>query len=386
MSPLLFALYINDLGTELNSTNLGIDLQHINITCVMFADDIVLLGKTRDALDKLMEKTRNFFSSNKLLISDIKSKVITYNAATGTTSFEGSTHPPLHLEQVLCFKYLGIQVNCSPYNLFKSFNENVKKKARNYLSSVMSLSRSGPNRSELAYTLWTSCGLPSILYGSEVIPLTQGTIAELELCNTLVGKFMLQIPRSSANVACYIDAGLRPISAIVAEKVLLYAHSLMAKPSSYWPKLAMNFNISSGSLSPYTRYLLKWKSATNCFNLLPTYIRNAVRRSSIIDVLNQQRSVSTTTFAMLNTKTGPSGPNSKWFKPKSWITDSGFSQIYSSFRVCNSGLGNRGPAKNGEFYKLCHLCADTGTVALNNEVQTIITVAFSWTFLIVKNC
>ena len=44
--------------------------------------------------------------------------------------------------------------------------------------------KSGPDRSNLAYTLWNAVALPSILYGSEVIPLTQGTINEIEKCQS----------------------------------------------------------------------------------------------------------------------------------------------------------------------------------------------------------
>ena len=318
-----------------------------------------------------METTRRFFFKHKLQISETKSKILTYNAVTGKTSFEGDNLAPLQLEQVISFKYLGIPLNCSPYNLFKSFNEQVKQKAQNYLSSVLSLVKSGPNRSDLAYSLWTLCGLPSILYGTEIIPLTQSTISEVERCNSLVGKFILQIPRSSATVACYIDAGLRPISSIISEKVLLYSRSIMNKPASYWPKLAMNENIAAGTHSPYTCYLLKWKKSTNCFNLDSKQIKAAVRRTSIIDILDQQRATSTTSFAMLSPATGPYRSRNPWFKPKNWISDSGFSRIFSSFRVCNSGLGNRGPARDGKFYKLCPLCAESGLVALNNEVRQI---------------
>ena len=369
MSPLLFSLYISGIGEELNSSGLGIDLQDVNISAILFADDLVLIGKSREALNLLMEKTRRFFSRHKLDISETKSKILSFDAAIGKVSFEAQDQPPLLFDQVLVFKYLGILVNCTPYNLFKSFNDQVKKRARNYLtSSVLSLVRSGPNRSDLAYSLWTNCALPSILYGAEIIPLTKESICEIERCNTVVGKFILGIPRSSANVSVYIDAGLRPIPAVIAEKVLLYASSIMSKPVSYWPKKAMIENLSMGSQSPYTRYLTNWKVDTSCERLVPKHIRSSIRNSSIIDILDQQRAVCTTTFAMVNPRAGPSFSKTSWFKPKSWVSDSGFSQIFASFRACNSGLGNRGPAKNGLFYKLCPLCAQTGDIALNNEV------------------
>ena len=289
-----------------------------------------------------------------------------HDTSTGQTTFPGSANTvPLSLEAVCSFKYLGIHLNASSRNFFNSFNENVKKKARSYLSSVLSLVRSGPDRSEMAYTLWCRCALPSILYGTEIMPLTESTISEIEKCNTQVGKFILQVPRSSSNASAYIDAGLRPIWSLIAEKVLLYASSVMSQPLSYWPKIAFDVNLNAGFQSSYTKYLIKWKKATNCLDLPPKQIKSSVTRAAIAKVIEQQKSTLTTTFAM---NAPPPSLTKHWFKPKNWVTDGGYSKIYSEFRVSNVGLGNRGPAKNGEFYKLCPLCIKSGVSALNNEV------------------
>ena len=292
---------------------------------------------------------------------------MTHDALSGKTSFQGSSNLcPFTLETVMSFKYLGIPVCSSPYSLFNNFNDQVKKKAQNYLASVLSLVKTGPDRSDLAHILWTRCALPSILYGSEVMPLTQGTISEVERCQSLVGKFMLQIPRSSASVSSHLDAGLKPIWAVIAEKVLLYAYNTMGKPTSYWAKLAMNEHIFTGTKSPYTRYLMKWKEATNSYGLHPKQIRATVTRAAVISILDAQRLTCVTTFAM----NGPEH-SQKWFRPKTWVNDSCTSKIIAQFRACNSNLGNRGPAKDGQFYKLCPLCSKTGTVALNNEVSCL---------------
>ena len=365
---MLFALFINKLGADLNSSGLGIDLGSLNISALFFADDILIIGRSRAHLDKLMEITQVFCKNHRLELSNKKSKIMNHDSETGKTTFHGpSVISPLELEAVLSFKYLGIPINCAVRNLFKNYNEQVKKKALNYLASVLSLVKTGPDRADLAYTLWTNCALPSILYGCEVMPLLQGTINEVEKCQAQVGKFILQIPRSSASVASSLDAGLKPVWAVVAERVLLYANATMSKPESYWPKIAMNENIERGTQSPYTKYLLKWRRATGSITLTPKQIKASVTKAAISSVLNEQRSVSATTFSM----NGPgSSPVNRWFKPRTWVSDSSFSKIYAEFRACNSSLGNRGPAKNGQFYKLCPLCTKVGITALNNEVKT----------------
>ena len=311
-----------------------------------------------------MRITRTFFYNHHLELSESKSKIMSYEAATEKIKFEGnSTLCSLTLEQVVSFKYLGIPLSSSPYGFFKSFNEQVKTKANNYLHSVLSLVRTGPDRSELAHTLWTRCALPSILYGSEIIPLNQGTIHEVERCQSLVGKFILQIPRNSTNVPVYIDAGLKPIWALIAEKVLIYSKSVMSKPSSYWPKLAMEENLSLGPKNPYIKYLLKWKEATNF--PAPRQIRKNVTHAAVASVLDEQRASCVSSFAL---NSPGLSPGTSWFKPKPWVNDSCFSRIFSEFRSCNAGLGNRGPTKDGRFFKLCPLCSNVGVNSINNEV------------------
>ena len=235
--------------------------------------------------------------------------------------------------------------------------------------SVLSLFRSGPDRSQLAHTLWCQVALPSILYGSNIIPLTQTSISEIEKCQAIVGKFILQLPRNSANVSSYLDAGLKPIWAEISQKVLTYSSSVMHKPPSFWPKLAMEYHISCGVKSAYTRYLLKWKTATNSFGLHHKNIKSSVDQAAIVQILKDQQSSCVTTFAMNGPGTSPS--SGVWFKPKPWVNDSCSSKVLSEFRACNSGLGNRGPTKNGLFFKLCPLCAEKDIRAINNEVYQV---------------
>ena len=357
---------------------MGLDLGSTNISAIFFADDIIILGKSTAALSALMDITRIFFSNHKLELSEKKSKLMSHDANTGYTTFTGSPPTnPITLEQVLSFKYLGIPINCSPYNMFKCFNEQVRKRAQSYLASVLSLVKTGPDRADLAYTLWTCCALPSILYGTEVIPLTQTTISEIDKCQSKVGKFILQLPRSSASVSASLDAGLKPVWAVIAEKVLVYASTTMKKPAQFWPRIAMNVNMDSGYKSPYTNYLMKWRTATDSTLLSTKLIRQSTNRAAIIHVLEEQKLCSTTTFAM-----NPPEPHSvnKWFKPKAWVTDSCRTKILSQFRACNANLGNRGPTRDGRFFKLCPLCANHGTDAINNEVEKNITFYMKFTY------
>ena len=338
------------------------------ISVLLFADDIVLIGSTKRNLKKLMKITLRYFKSHRLTLSTKKSKILTHDAEEGQMVFEGDDDvDDLSLDQVIAFKYLGVTFNCAPYSLFKNFNEQVRRRAHTYAYRVLSLSKCGPKRSDLAFSLWNQVALPSILYGSEVIPLTKETINEVEKCQSIVGKFILQIPRSSANVTCNIDAGLRPIWSIVAERVLVYARSTMEKPRSYWPKIAMDESISETDISPYTRYLQEWKDKVDSYGMNRDQIKKGVKRVAMNYVISQLDKNKTTTFALSLPGSSTASP---WFTLKPWVNDTGIRKIFAEFRTCNAQLGNRGPTKNGNRFKLCPLCSKSGLHALNNEVTS----------------
>ena len=367
LSPLFFAIFICELGAILNSSKLGITLGLFIIALLLFADDIVLIAKDKKSLDIMMKLVTRFLHFHRLHISTAKSKVLTTDL--GPITFYGDVTPSIELEAVCSFTYLGIPLNGSARCFFRDFNDKVQQKARRYLYSVLSLTRSGPDRSALAHTLWTNCALPAVLYGCEIMVLTKKTLDVLEQCNTQIGKFILQVPSRSANVSTYIDAGLRPIWAVVAEKVLLYARSVMTKENDYWPKLAMSYCLNEGLHVPYTKNLVKWMKEANTTIQSSALIKKDIHRSSISYVMNEYYRCSTTSFAMsppLNTC------SQKWFKLKTWVSDSAYSKTLAQFRCCNSGLGNRGPTKGGSFFKLCPLCEKQGIRTLNNEVHMII--------------
>ena len=105
LSPLLFALFIGDLGRELNSTSCGLPLGDMIISCLKFADDIVLIAKSKKDLETLMKITRKCLKELKLEISVSKSKIMMFDARTGKMSFNSAGMEPICLEKVVCFKY-----------------------------------------------------------------------------------------------------------------------------------------------------------------------------------------------------------------------------------------------------------------------------------------
>ena len=56
ISPTLFAIYINDLAGELDQSGLGVKVgADLQLSCLLYADDIVLLADNEDDLQALLK-------------------------------------------------------------------------------------------------------------------------------------------------------------------------------------------------------------------------------------------------------------------------------------------------------------------------------------------
>jgi hypothetical protein len=60
LCPTLFSVLMNDLVSMLSEQNLGVNLASDIINCLLFADDIVLMGKSEQELQTLLNSTARF--------------------------------------------------------------------------------------------------------------------------------------------------------------------------------------------------------------------------------------------------------------------------------------------------------------------------------------
>ena len=55
LSPTLFSIFINDFVSEINNLNFGIDLNGKSLSTLLYADDIVLLAKSPEDLQRMLD-------------------------------------------------------------------------------------------------------------------------------------------------------------------------------------------------------------------------------------------------------------------------------------------------------------------------------------------
>ena len=316
------------------------DIDDINISALFFADDIVLITKSPSNMRRLLGIVTNWSIAWKMDISLTKSKFMTHPAGENEIPMMDTKNNSMGaIKEVPFFKYLGVNVEIAPWQLYRRFNDHVISKARKYMYAIMSLAKEGPDRSEIARALWLNCALPSILYGVECNILTKGTVDTLERLQSRVGKFILQLPMVSTNVTSNIDAGLLPMKYHILSKQLNYQQRLLTLPKWWWVRKAYKEQVKMGMASKYIRKMMMIKTEQNVLNLNKKCIKKRLLINAKEDTLLEAKKCKKSTILMLD-----NAPN---FKIKSWVNDSSLSQILSLFRGSDAGLGNRAPLADG---------------------------------------
>ena len=76
--PQIFNLYLNDLTLDLEEAGLGIDIDGVNVSTLMYADDLALVAETEDNLQRLLDILSNWCNKNKMQANLDKTKVVNF--------------------------------------------------------------------------------------------------------------------------------------------------------------------------------------------------------------------------------------------------------------------------------------------------------------------
>lgn len=108
LSPILFAMYINDLTIAIKVLGKGVSTDSEKISILLYADDVVLLSDTEQGLQDMLSLVHSWCQQWKLSINVEKTKVVHFrNPAVPITKFTFlcGPHP---LEVTKEYKYLGL--------------------------------------------------------------------------------------------------------------------------------------------------------------------------------------------------------------------------------------------------------------------------------------
>ena len=260
LSPLLFNLFIDDLGSEFDSCCDQVSLDGFNFSHLLYADDLILLSNSAQGLQTCLDRLLQYCSKWNLKVNLKKSNIVIFNK-TGriprdiTFSLGGD-------EMMITnkYKYLGTVLSSS--GSFNPAIENLADKARKAYFSLRPVLSKFDFDTDLSLKLFDSMLKPILTYNTEVwFQLSPRQLKRLDQVkdyeqfffdthlNEIESQHMrfckntLGLNKSASNIATLGELGRLPLKLICYRQALLYFHRLLTLEDSTLVKKAFNDSI-----------------------------------------------------------------------------------------------------------------------------------------------
>ena len=237
LSPLLFALYLNDLQEHLAKAYNGLSescaliqdvvqdedtVVYLKLFTILYADDTVIFAESRHELQAALHGMHHYCNNWKLRINTDKTKVVVFGARPGKHENDLMLGDQT-IKVISEYTYLGILFpsNC---NLSKSVNI-VKSQANRAMFALVKKARKLNLAVDVQLQLFDSMVLPIALYGCELWGFKNIDVVEkmhLQFC-----KMMLKVKNSTNNNMVLGELGRLPLAYNVDCRMLGFWYKLI---------------------------------------------------------------------------------------------------------------------------------------------------------------
>jgi hypothetical protein len=236
LSPALFSMYVNDLPDALRpSVQNHVRLGSLDVDCLMYADDVVLLSQSKEGLQSLLNGLSTYCKKWKLEVNLAKTKVLIFNKNCRLLC-DKFTLDDNSIECVNSYKYLGLDFASSgSFNLAVS---NLKTRARKACFKLKTMIDPRNISPKTAMSLFNCLIKPIALYGSEVWGTSicgmnlQKTIVkfnevQVERLHLSYAKYTLGVHKNATNAAVYGEIGTYPLAVSIIKSIFSYKNHIL---------------------------------------------------------------------------------------------------------------------------------------------------------------
>ena len=108
MSPILFSMFLNDLATGIKDLNCGIEINDINLSILLYADDIVLIAPSESALQTMLNFVSEWCRKWRMAANTDKTQIIHFRKKSVAQTKYNFHLGSVSVEKVSRYKYLGV--------------------------------------------------------------------------------------------------------------------------------------------------------------------------------------------------------------------------------------------------------------------------------------
>ena len=287
-------------------------------------------------------------------VSAAKSKIL--RIGNSVREFDDEEDELFDFDQVLKCQYLGVILENKTGVYFSNFATNCVKKSKMYKFSIMRKAKDSHDPPSVARELWNKAALPSILYGSEVLPIRKQELRKLDSEAASIGKFILQLPANTTNVTVPLIAGIETMEYHYYKRVLGYQNRISKMDVSFIARRVYDYVMTSDRNFAYKKSIANMKRVLkdDCLDVWYTKHINEIKLQHV------------SSCHLLPLKTHANDQN--MLKLNAYDESA---KIYAEFMTMNAGLGNRGPVIGFKQHKICQLCAQKNKQVKLNEYHLL---------------
>jgi hypothetical protein len=206
LSPTLFACFINELVHELKDKGFGIDIVSRVLFILLYADDIVLLAKSAEELQQMLNIVSEFCSKWRFKLNARKSAVVVFCKNKGGNEWKlGNSKIPV----LNCYKYLGVHI--SDDLKWKVNISKIVEKAKKRLNSTKVLLRNNKLSVKARLVIWKTILRPLLEYASCTWWTNRVEEKEIERVQLSAAKTILGVNSKTSDVVVRGELGLHSL-------------------------------------------------------------------------------------------------------------------------------------------------------------------------------
>ena len=270
LSPVLFNLFINDIGNNFNIDDSPL-LDGLPVSHLLYADDLVLLSTSDMGLQNNIDMVDRFCKDWGLAVNKEKSKIIAFSKSGRSTKNQFRfTIGTDELEYVNQYKYLGVIFSSS--GKFSVAEKTLAFKARRALFSIKQSMSDQNMKPSVLLQIFDALVKPVALYSSEVWtaykPCYQGkglddlfdmslkSNNEFDKVHIKYCKYVLGVHSKACNLAVYSELGRVPLlmSAII-NSINFWLHMIQSKRDSLINKAYSEQLHASNTKGTWVRFI-----------------------------------------------------------------------------------------------------------------------------------
>jgi len=322
LSPLFFNIYLRDLPLIFDNNCDPVTLNEAPLSCLMYADDLVLLSQSEKGLQTSLDKLYDYCVKWKLCVNNTKTKVMIFNKSGRMLNNHVFKYDNNLIE--LCNEYCYLGILFTPSGSFTKTINYLKDKATKAFFKIRENLYS--SSSKCSIKLFNSLIKPILCYGCEIwAPYILKNLKDdnfINICDKITSetlhvktcKLILGVSRKTTNNAVRGELGSYPL--------LLFMLCLSLK---YWWSLNNDCLLGSSTLVIQTlleNRVISTHNTNNTFFTWSSGIKNICKLIDMEDVWSKPNILFKSSLSQLVTNKLQSIYDSQWlsyissFQPK----------------------------------------------------------------------